>query len=124
MIRRDPVTMIALGLLVGLAALSLASPLVGSLLGQDPNAVDLLARFQSPSAEHLLGTDDIGRDVLLRLLFVFTVDMRGVEVRGRRWLGACACLRWRSVKPGLCRADAELDPYAVNDLALRVLHPH
>jgi peptide/nickel transport system permease protein len=68
MMRRDPITLIALGLLLGLAALSLASPLIGSLLGQDPNTVDLLARFQPPSAEHPLGTDDIGRDVLLRLL--------------------------------------------------------
>jgi len=68
MIRRDPISLIALMLLVGIAGLSLASPLIGTLLNQDPNAVDLLSRFQPPSAEHLLGTDDIGRDVLLRLL--------------------------------------------------------
>lgn len=68
MIRRDPITMIALGLLIGLATLSLAAPLIGTLLNQDPNAVDLLSRFQPPSVEHPLGTDDIGRDVLLRLL--------------------------------------------------------
>jgi peptide/nickel transport system permease protein len=68
MIRRNPITLIALALIVGLAALSLAAPLISAWLGQDPNAVDLLSRFQPPSAEHPLGTDDLGRDVLLRLL--------------------------------------------------------
>lgn len=35
---------------------------------QDPDAVNILSRHQSPSAEHLLGTDNLGRDVAARML--------------------------------------------------------
>ena len=55
--------------LVLLALASSAAPLVTSLLGHDPNAVDLLDRFAGPSAPHPLGTDELGRDLLLRLLY-------------------------------------------------------
>ena len=35
----------------------------------DPNAVDLTNALQPPSADHLLGTDSSGRDILSRLIF-------------------------------------------------------
>jgi peptide/nickel transport system permease protein len=38
------------------------------LLGVDTASVDLLARLAPPSPEHLLGTDELGRDLLGRLL--------------------------------------------------------
>jgi peptide/nickel transport system permease protein len=52
-----------------LAALVLAAPLAARLLGAEPDAVDLLGRFQPPSAGHPLGTDELGRDLLVRLLY-------------------------------------------------------
>jgi peptide/nickel transport system permease protein len=52
-----------------LAQCSLAAPLVAAGLGHDPNAVDLLGRFADPSPAHPLGTDELGRDLLLRLLY-------------------------------------------------------
>ncbi|MFL5334405.1 MAG: ABC transporter permease, partial [Geminicoccaceae bacterium] len=43
-------------------------PLVAAGLGVDASAIDLLARLEPPSAAHPLGTDELGRDVLVRLL--------------------------------------------------------
>jgi peptide/nickel transport system permease protein len=55
-------------LLAVIAAASFAAPLFTGLFGLDPNTVDLLARLSGPSLAHPLGTDELGRDVLLRLL--------------------------------------------------------
>ncbi|MCW5699762.1 MAG: ABC transporter permease [Rhodospirillales bacterium] len=51
-----------------LALGSAAAPLIETSLAVDARAVDLLNRFAAPSAVHLLGTDELGRDVLARLL--------------------------------------------------------
>jgi peptide/nickel transport system permease protein len=55
-------------LLAAIAVLSFAGPPVGAALGVDPTAVDLLDRLAGPSPPHPLGTDELGRDVLMRLL--------------------------------------------------------
>ena len=59
----------SLAVLALLAALALAAPLVEAALGLDATQVDLFALKQPPSAEHPLGTDELGRDLLLRLLY-------------------------------------------------------
>lgn len=44
--------------------------LLPKLWGQDPNVTDRAAGFwASPSTQHLLGTDDVGRDIFARLLY-------------------------------------------------------
>lgn len=55
-------------LLALLGGAVLAAPLIEARLGLDPTAVSLLDRFGPPSFDHPLGTDELGRDVLARLL--------------------------------------------------------
>ncbi|MBF0333573.1 MAG: ABC transporter permease [Alphaproteobacteria bacterium] len=55
-------------LLVLLCLLAAGAPLIEAVLGIDPEAVDLMARLEPVSAAHPLGTDELGRDVLARLL--------------------------------------------------------
>jgi len=59
----------SLGLLVVFAVTSFSAPLVERLLGVDANAADLFLRLAPPSAQHPLGTDELGRDLLCRLLY-------------------------------------------------------
>jgi peptide/nickel transport system permease protein len=60
--------MVSLVMLAALLAFVLAGFPLQAALGIDPNAADLFARFDPPSAAHPLGMDEAGRDVLLRLM--------------------------------------------------------
>jgi peptide/nickel transport system permease protein len=65
--RRLPSVLISLSVLIVL--LVAACAVFGSLIAPDPaNAQNLLSSVQAPSAHHLLGTDDFGRDIFSRLI--------------------------------------------------------
>ncbi len=55
--------------LVVLAAAAFAAPLIEAWTPLSATKVDLLARHAPPSWAHPLGTDELGRDLLLRLLY-------------------------------------------------------
>jgi peptide/nickel transport system permease protein len=59
----------------GIAVLVLAATIGPVLLTHSPDAVDLHSIRQAPSFEHLLGTDDLGRDLLARLLSAARVSL-------------------------------------------------
>jgi peptide/nickel transport system permease protein len=63
---RQPIALAAAGFLVLLAAVAVFAPVVAPY---NPNHSDLLAIYQPPGNGHLLGTDEIGRDVFSRLIF-------------------------------------------------------
>lgn len=65
---RHRLAWISLAFLSVMLVLALAAPLIAELRGIDPTQTDLFRRFEGPSAEHWLGTDDLGRDLFQRLL--------------------------------------------------------
>ncbi len=65
---RSPGGLLGAVLLALLAAMALLAQPVTGWLGLDPQAVDLFARYGPPGPGHPLGTDEVGRDLLARLL--------------------------------------------------------
>ncbi len=71
----NPAATVSAAILGLLAAGALGTPLIEASMGVDATATDLLNRFGAPSARHWLGTDEAGRDMLLRLLFGARVSL-------------------------------------------------
>ncbi|MEN5249321.1 nickel transporter permease [Brucella pseudintermedia] len=65
-LRSNPLAMIGLFIIIAFVALSLAAPL---LAPYDPSVQDLGNRLSAPTAEHWFGTDELGRDILSRILY-------------------------------------------------------
>ena len=78
---RKPVTMVAGIFILLLVIMAVFAPI---LAPHDPYVQDLVNRLQPPSADHLLGTDDYGRDVLSRLIYgariSLTASLQAVSV--------------------------------------------
>ncbi len=63
---RNKTGMIGLVVVVIIIILCVAAPLFSRW---DPYELSLFDRFKTPSAEHIMGTDDYGRDIWTRLLY-------------------------------------------------------
>ena len=57
--------------LVGLVAIF--APLIAP---HSPNAQDLAGAFQPPSGDHIMGTDNLGRDIFSRVVYAARVDLQ------------------------------------------------
>ena len=64
--RKNPLASAGLVLVIGFVLCALLAPW---LAPQDPAFIELPARLASPSSAHWLGTDELGRDILSRLLY-------------------------------------------------------
>jgi peptide/nickel transport system permease protein len=75
-LRRDPLTLIALGFIATLTLLSIFAPVITGALGvshTDTNVSENFLPVGTPG--HILGTDDLGRDHLARLLYAGQVSL-------------------------------------------------
>lgn len=64
--KRNRMALAGLAMIAGLALLALLSPAIAPY---PPTEQNILERLQAPSMRHWLGTDDLGRDLLSRLLY-------------------------------------------------------
>jgi len=60
-------------IVAGLAVVVLLAP---ALAPYNPSQPNVVARFQSPSRAHWFGTDDLGRDILSRIVYGSRVSLR------------------------------------------------
>ncbi|ADU71432.1 D,D-dipeptide ABC transporter permease [Pantoea sp. At-9b] len=65
LLRQSPLTLVGGMIMLLMLLLLVLSPW---LAPYDPNALDLTARLQAPSALHWFGTDEVGRDLFSRVL--------------------------------------------------------
>ncbi|MCS6779556.1 MAG: ABC transporter permease [Geminicoccaceae bacterium] len=64
--RANPMAMLGLGLVLLLVLVALSAPWIA---GRSPFEQDLANRLSPPSAEHWLGTDELGRDIWARIVW-------------------------------------------------------
>jgi len=80
---RDPMGAMGLILVVGFALLAVFAPWVAPA---DPVKLNVLEKFQPPSLTHLAGTDQLGRDLLSRLIYgartALSISMISVGLAG------------------------------------------
>jgi len=70
---RTPSFVAGASILALIVLAALAAPLITQ---HDPTAQDLLHTLDGPSSSHVLGTDDLGRDVWSRLVYGTRTDLR------------------------------------------------
>lgn len=63
---------VGLGILIAFVVVAVAAPLIAPY---DPSSTDVLNKLQSPSWDHLVGTDGLGRDVFSRLVYASRLDL-------------------------------------------------
>ncbi len=68
---------------VGFSMILLAAILVPIVSRVDPNAMEVANRLKEPGGEFLLGTDEFGRDLFIRLMYGARVSL---------WVGGCVAL--------------------------------
>jgi peptide/nickel transport system permease protein len=66
MVRKSPLTMAGLCIVLALVFVAIFAPYIAP---HDPIAMTLENRLASPSISHLLGTDELGRDILSRVIY-------------------------------------------------------
>jgi peptide/nickel transport system permease protein len=70
-VTENPVTLVAFALLLGFVLLAIVGP---ALVPYDPLASDAAHKLEAPSRAHWFGTDQVGRDILSRVIVATRLD--------------------------------------------------
>lgn len=68
---------------IGFLLILVTAILVPILNTQDPNAMVVMDRPKAPSAAHIFGTDELGRDLFIRVMYGARVSL---------WVGGCVAI--------------------------------
>lgn len=68
---------------IGFLLILVTAILVPILNTQDPNAMVVMDRLKAPSAVHIFGTDELGRDLFIRVMYGARVSL---------WVGGCVAI--------------------------------
>jgi peptide/nickel transport system permease protein len=71
-VTENPITLVAFSMLLGLLVLALLGPVVAPY---DPLKSDTASTLKPPSTRHWFGTDQLGRDMLSRVMVATRLDM-------------------------------------------------
>lgn len=71
--RVSPTLIVGASIIAVVSLLGLLAPVITAY---DPTALDLASGLQGPSAAHPLGTDQLGRDILTRIIYAARTDLR------------------------------------------------
>ncbi len=78
---RNPLSVVGLVVVVAVVALAIAAPLVAPHPEAAGKFIDIVGRNQGPTLSHWFGTDNLGRDVLSRIIFGYRISlMLGIVV--------------------------------------------
>lgn len=65
-IKKNPMTILGLSIIIIMALMAIFAPYITSY---NPTQMNIFDRFQAPSIKHLFGTDEVGRDILTRVIY-------------------------------------------------------
>lgn len=78
--RRNPSAVVGSLIVLAVVLTALLAPCIATHPSHIGNVVDFSSRHQPPSAQHLLGTDQVGRDVFSRVVFGYRISLTLVVV--------------------------------------------
>jgi peptide/nickel transport system permease protein len=80
LVLKNPVTTLGLGIILALVVVAVFAPYLAPYPEQGRGLSNLKERLAAPSLKHPLGTDNLGRDILSRIVFGARISLRAAIV--------------------------------------------